>query len=382
VDVALDLEPDAPDPSDVEGPETGDVPADPGPDLPADVAGDAGAVQCWGANPTFPGFDKACDGAYQCGVGLHQTDCCGNRVALGLVASQMDAFDDAEAICDAQYPDCECAQGPIAADDGGSTYDPAEIKVACVDGECRTFVNPCAAAEAFEAQNACASDDDCALVFHQVNCCGTYVAWGILGADAPAFAHAETICEGTYPACGCASQPTLAQDGNEGSGFETFSVRCVQGSCRSYVPDKGWRCHTPADCPNGEMCLAPGEKLPCGMCFEPENTCAADPDCPEGTVCELVTGGCTCYAATQCVPACNLPASTACPVGQACADSGRCVDQPCSADADCPWLFACVGVQAPVCARKACFLDDECGGGRCVEGACHEQLGSCVFPPP
>ncbi len=372
-DVALELPPEPTDvPLDL-SPEWTDVPAD----LPAEVAG----VQCGGENPSFPSFSKACAAHDDCAIGLHQVDCCGNRVALGLDASQVAAFAEAEAACDAQYPKCGCPQGPVVADDGQSAFDPAQIQVQCVEGECRTFVPPCALVEPFQWQNACAVDGDCALALHQVNCCGTFHAWGVTADVLPAFAEAETACEASYPLCGCASQPTLAQDGNTGSSLEDLAVACQQGACHSYVVGATPRCHDGNDCPNGEMCLSPGQSMPCGMCFEPENTCASDPDCPEGAVCELVSGGCTCYAATQCVPACNAPASLACEVGFTCAASGHCVPTPCTADADCPELFAC-GAGEGTCARKACTADDQCGWGRCVQGLCYGELGSCIFPPP
>lgn len=394
LDVPADLGPDVPEPTDValdlgpDAPEAVDVPADLGPDapepvdVPADSGADATAISCGGQDPFFPTFAKTCAGPDDCALGVHQTDCCGNRVALGLAADQKAAFDAAEATCAAQYPHCGCPQGPIVAEDGLSAFDAADLRVDCVAGACLSSVAPCALVKPFEWQNACVDDADCALGFHQVNCCGSLVAWGVSASEAPAFEAAEAACQASYPLCGCMGQPTLAQDGNTGNAFEEFGVACQQGACRSFVVGATPRCHTSGDCPNGEMCLAPGEQLPCGMCFEPENTCASDPDCPEGAVCELVTDGCLCYAATECVPACNLPASTACALGQVCADSGHCVDKPCSVDADCPAFFACKEGAAPVCGRKTCFVDDECGGGRCVEGACHDQLGSCLFPPP
>lgn len=392
-DVPVDPGPDVPDPSDAaeaEPPDAADIAADiaadPGVDLPADLVGDAEPdatpVSCGGEDPFFPAFPKACADDEGCALGVHQVDCCGNRVALGLSADQKAAFDAAEATCEAQYPKCGCPQGPIVADDGQGAFEATDLRVACVEGACLTHVDPCALVKPFEWQNACATDDDCALAFHQINCCGTLVAWGVSADQAGAFAAAEAACEASYPHCGCASKPTEAQDGNTGLGPETFGVACQQGGCRSHVLGEDPRCHTPYDCPDNQMCLAPGEAMPCGMCYEPENTCASDPDCPEGTVCELVTAGCVCYAATQCVPACNLPASLACAPGQTCSDAGHCVDTPCANDADCPEFFACATFEDPVCRRKTCGGDLDCGWGRCVQGACYAELGSCSFLPP
>jgi len=386
-DVPLDLPPE---PSDVPldlPPEPADVPADVPVDVPAesvdaiDAGGDV-AVQCTGDSPMFPAFDKACTEPGECAIGLHQVDCCGNRVAVGLAATAKAAFDAAEAVCEEQYPKCGCPQGPVVAEDGSQAFDPADVAVTCVFGACQTQVPPCALVKPFEWANSCATDSDCALALHQVNCCGTYHAWGIAATGAQAFAEAEAACEASYPACGCASQPTLAQDGNTASSLDDLAVTCQEGACRSHVPGTTPKCHDANDCPGGQMCLSPGEPMPCGMCYPAEDTCAGDPDCPEGAVCELVSGGCQCWAATQCVPACNLPASTACPEGQSCDSVGHCGPTPCADDADCPALFSCQAGPAPTCARTACVSDDQCGWGRCVQGLCHTQLGSCIYPPP
>jgi hypothetical protein len=81
----------------------------------------------------------------------------------------------------------------------------------------------------------CASDADCALEFHQISCCGTRIAIGVRASVSAAFDAAEAACESMYPACGCAQQPTKAEDGKEGP-ENTMQVACTMGACSSFVP--------------------------------------------------------------------------------------------------------------------------------------------------
>lgn len=84
----------------------------------------------------------------------------------------------------------------------------------------------------------CAAPADCAIVRHMVSCCGTMVAIGLAKSDVTTFSAAETDCEAGYPGCGCASQPTEAEDGrSEVDG--TIQVDCVDQRCTTYVPFGG-----------------------------------------------------------------------------------------------------------------------------------------------
>ena len=88
----------------------------------------------------FPMFDKSCIEDSDCAVVIHTSDCCGNTVAWGLNAGEVEAFDAAEAICDAQYPQCDCPAGPTVAEDGNEALDPDLIGVSCSMGACTSFV--------------------------------------------------------------------------------------------------------------------------------------------------------------------------------------------------------------------------------------------------
>jgi hypothetical protein len=73
------------------------------------------------------------------------------------------------------------------------------------------------------------------VVFHTINCCGTHVALGISATDATRFDVAEALCDSMYPACGCASGITTAEDGGSSWNLLDFAAECAAGSCRSVV---------------------------------------------------------------------------------------------------------------------------------------------------
>lgn len=88
----------------------------------------------------FPSFDRTCSTDSDCTVGVHQTDCCGTQVALGMSASQLSQFQYLEDLCEAQYPACGCASGGLRTDDGmhAPTDDTSSVIVRCDAGRCAT----------------------------------------------------------------------------------------------------------------------------------------------------------------------------------------------------------------------------------------------------
>lgn len=100
----------------------------------------APAIHCGIGGSTFPDFDRRCVAATDCFIALHQTDCCGSHVALGLAASERARFAAAEAICDGQYPGCGCAPMVTVADDGAAEERDRPIVVTCDGGACRTHL--------------------------------------------------------------------------------------------------------------------------------------------------------------------------------------------------------------------------------------------------
>lgn len=88
----------------------------------------------------FPSFDEGCAVDQDCAIALHTIDCCGTEVAWGIRTSSVAAFEEAEAVCDAQYPQCDCAPMPTMAEDGQTVMDASQLAVACTMGACTTYV--------------------------------------------------------------------------------------------------------------------------------------------------------------------------------------------------------------------------------------------------
>lgn len=86
---------------------------------------------------TFPKFIRGCGTTDNCSFGLHQIDCCGSKVAIGFNHAERTRFDELEKVWESSCPACECLGRPTLAEDGKTG---TSFGVACVDGQCRTFV--------------------------------------------------------------------------------------------------------------------------------------------------------------------------------------------------------------------------------------------------
>ncbi len=81
----------------------------------------------------------------------------------------------------------------------------------------------------------CNVDADCAVVIHQIDCCGSKVAWGINAMVEAMFTGEEATCRDQYPKCKCAQKQTVADDGKTAPG-DVFAAKCLVGQCKSYAP--------------------------------------------------------------------------------------------------------------------------------------------------
>jgi hypothetical protein len=97
------------------------------------------ALACESGGTTFPPLDKTCGVPSDCFVAVHTMNCCGTQVAIGLNVSAEPSFASAEAVCDAAYPACGCAQFPTTAEDGRSE-ELGPLQVDCRAGRCFTYV--------------------------------------------------------------------------------------------------------------------------------------------------------------------------------------------------------------------------------------------------
>lgn len=164
----------------------------------------------------------------------------------------------------------------------------------------------------------------------------------------------------------------------------TASV-CDQGSCT--------QCATSGDCQaEAPVCgsVPVGFLQPFRQCL----ACLADTDCPSATPHCGVSGTVTkCFACASdadcaigvcsfgvCAPGCSAEAPCPNPL-TTCGAAQRCEPLSCQGASACPTNASCL---QGVCARRSCATDGDCDAGGCVNGLCHETLGSChtqLFPP-
>ena len=110
----------------------------------SEAGGDGGsagerAVECTGATPYFPDFERGCSTADDCVAVAHQTNCCGAQLVTGINASEKSAFDTAAATCAEQYPACGCAAFGVDVEDGTRVDFVWEdqVEVTCDGGTCK-----------------------------------------------------------------------------------------------------------------------------------------------------------------------------------------------------------------------------------------------------
>jgi hypothetical protein len=94
----------------------------------------------------------------------------------------------------------------------------------------------CGGGQAFPTfDKGCTDSTNCSDGFHQVDCCGSLVAVGFNHAQRDTFNTAEQTWELTCPACGCAAQPTQAEDGKT-CAMNVVTVTCDTGMCTTHCP--------------------------------------------------------------------------------------------------------------------------------------------------
>ena len=86
----------------------------------------------------FPGFVKDCTLPAGCVVKLHQIDCCGTMMAIGINHSESARFDATELEWETACPKCKCLPGPTLAEDGNTGVS-ANVKVSCESQTCKTM---------------------------------------------------------------------------------------------------------------------------------------------------------------------------------------------------------------------------------------------------
>jgi hypothetical protein len=95
---------------------------------------------------------------------------------------------------------------------------------------------------------SCIVDSDCLAVRHTTNCCGTSVWLGINKAGGQEFSMLESLCDASYPVCGCAGGPPTTSDGSSLPFGTNAAVTCQGGVCRTYASACGHLCETGRSC--------------------------------------------------------------------------------------------------------------------------------------
>lgn len=90
-------------------------------------------------------IDRSCTADGDCLVRLHQTDCCGSSVMIGIASSAGGVYLANEPACMASYPACECPAMPPTTDSGETVTDTSAVLAACVSrgprNVCLTYVS-------------------------------------------------------------------------------------------------------------------------------------------------------------------------------------------------------------------------------------------------
>lgn len=111
----------------------GDVDAGPG-----DV--DGGVSPCGYVDT----IDRSCTTDADCLVRLHQTDCCGSSVMIGIATSALATYNAGEPACMASYPGCGCPAMLPVTDSAETVTDTSAVLAACVSrgprNVCLTYV--------------------------------------------------------------------------------------------------------------------------------------------------------------------------------------------------------------------------------------------------
>jgi len=92
-------------------------------------------------------IDRSCTMDSDCLVRLHQTDCCGNSVMIGIASSASGVYLASEPACMASYPACECPAMPprTDSDETVTVTDTSAVLAACVSrgprNVCLTYIS-------------------------------------------------------------------------------------------------------------------------------------------------------------------------------------------------------------------------------------------------
>ena len=215
------------------------------------------------ADPATPAATDAAAGDTTVATDLGATDAAtapGDGQALDAADGQI-----ADTVADsAAKPDAVAADGQALGDGSGTTADATVVDALILDAAKPDAVPPdavpadAAAPDTLTDANngdnvmqtvicngakpefggfatGCSGAQDCFVLKHQADCCGTLVAWGFANSAKAAAEAGEAKCLPQWPGCGCASQATVGEDGNVDLVGAGFVAECLQGQCRAVL---------------------------------------------------------------------------------------------------------------------------------------------------
>jgi hypothetical protein len=92
-------------------------------------------LKCFDATGKFTAYElKTCSGD-ACALLVHQTDCCGNTLLIGVAEARLAELQACETAWRATLPDCQCPAGPPQIEQPGGTTvnDPSGAEVGCIN---------------------------------------------------------------------------------------------------------------------------------------------------------------------------------------------------------------------------------------------------------
>ena len=133
--------------------------------------------------------------------------------------------------------DATTADGHGSGDDTSSGNDTSVNDTGSSDavvGSCETGTGPLQCDGDFQLPSfdkCCESVDDCAIVYHQRDCCGSQNAIGVNSDEVARFEELHPDCRNSYPGCGCPASNPRAEDGNTPQNWGDITVDCVEDTC-------------------------------------------------------------------------------------------------------------------------------------------------------
>jgi hypothetical protein len=82
----------------------------------------------------------------------------------------------------------------------------------------------------------CWDDFWCAVLLHQIDCCGNVKALGMLHPEFERLGPSEQVCKSQYPLCDCAGGTITTDTGQTATDGSQVKVQCRANVCTSYVP--------------------------------------------------------------------------------------------------------------------------------------------------